>query len=652
MKRSAKTRRRRPVASPNVFPQVVGLVLMAFSLLAWISLLTRSSLDPPTSSLPPEQVQNWIGWLGAYLSHYLSRAMGYAAYAGVFLIFAVGLNRLRRRPVEPMVRRAATLLVCVIVFCATTGLAYEAHPERALKLGGYLGIVISSKLLLPYLGMLGSYVLLVAVLSLWVILATDLPSMLTVERLSALRRRMLTVLLWLREHLRLFRGAWFARLIRVCDPGQGVLPEGAGAGALSHLKPEPADAGSLGFGKPEVQKERPYVLPELSLLQRAPQTPDSGEAPEEGARMLEEALISFDVSAKVVRSYQGPLVTTHEIKLPRGARVNTVLGLSRDLALAMKTPQVRIWSPIPGKANVGIEIARPEPSPVYLGDVLADAAGALRGSPLMVGIGKTTSGEPFCADLVEMPHLLIAGATGSGKSVCIHAMIASILFRNGPRDVRFLMIDPKMLELSAYDGIPHLVGPVITNPARASEGLRWAVAEMERRYQMLAGLKVRNIEAYNRKVERHRRPEKGAEPASRLPFLVVVVDELADLMMTAPDDVDDSLARLAQMARAVGIHLIVATQRPSVDVITGTIKANFPARIALRVASKVDSRVILDTDGAEVLLGRGDMLYAATGREPVRVHGAFISSEETQELVRAIHAQGTGSGDGAECEEE
>ncbi len=341
----------------------------------------------------------------------------------------------------------------------------------------------------------------------------------------------------------------------------------------------------------------------------------------------------------------GPVITSYEVQPPSGVKVNRIVNLADDLALAMKARSIRIQAPIPGKAAVGIEVPRPDPSIVYLREVLEDPSFQKSSAKLMIGLGKTATGEPISADLAKMPHLLIAGATGAGKSFCINALIASILFRLSPEDVRFIMVDPKMLELSLYDSIPHLFSPVVTDPKIASDALKWAVAEMENRYRAMSQYAVRNINEYNAKLDALRdqaeTEEERADVPARLPFLIVVIDELADLMLTAPRDIENSLARLAQMARAVGIHLILATQRPSVNVITGTIKANFPSRIAFRVASKVDSRTILDTNGAEKLLGNGDMLFLPSGKpEPIRIHGAYIETEETERLVAEVSSQG------------
>ena len=396
--------------------------------------------------------------------------------------------------------------------------------------------------------------------------------------------------------------------------------------------PEPEPVPSKPKKKKKIKRKRSstYLLPSLKLLEDPP--PGDGIIDREtlfkGAQVLEQSLSNFGVQGKVVQVNPGPVITTYEVVPPPGVKVSKIVGLADDLALVMKAQSIRIQAPIPGKAAVGIEVPNPEPYTVFLKEILESRAFEQSDSKLMLGFGKTASGDPYCADLAKMPHLLIAGATGAGKSGCINALISSILFRCTPEEVRFIMVDPKMLELSIYNDIPHLLAPVVVDPKMASGALKWAVSEMENRYRTMAQFTARNITDFNAKMARLRQEapteEDRDEIPDALPYIVVVIDELADLMMTAPSDIENSLARLAQMARAVGIHLIIATQRPSVNVITGTIKANFPTRIAFRVASKVDSRTIIDANGGEKLLGRGDMLFLPPGQpEPIRLHGAW-----------------------------
>ncbi|MFQ5608060.1 MAG: DNA translocase FtsK, partial [Candidatus Zixiibacteriota bacterium] len=409
----------------------------------------------------------------------------------------------------------------------------------------------------------------------------------------------------------------------------------------SHGGPQPGDDSPIHTER-DGAGERPlsldlgdYEFPGIDLLHHAPRQTRGNEAGEltSTANELRQTLATFGVRIDgEVGIIPGPVVTRYEFRPALGVKINQIVNLADDLALAMRAKRIRIVAPIPGKAAVGIEVPIREREIVYLKDILRTRrfrAGDIR---LPLALGKGSAGEPFVADLTKMPHLLIAGATGSGKSVCINALIASLLFRLDPSDLRFIFIDPKMLELSVYSGIPHLERPVVTNPRKAERVLADAVVEMEDRYKKLAARSVRHIIDYNRKVD---------DPSRKLPYLVIVIDELADLMMSQTSAKTELLlTRLAQMARAVGIHLILATQRPSVDVITGLIKANFPSRVAFNVASKVDSRTILDANGAEKLLGLGDMLFQWAGQpELIRLHGAFISSEETENIVSAIREQ-------------
>ncbi len=338
--------------------------------------------------------------------------------------------------------------------------------------------------------------------------------------------------------------------------------------------------------------------------------------------VLEKTLEDFDLKAKVVNVIEGPTVTRFEVELERGVKVHRLLRLEEDIALALASPDVRILAPIPGKSAVGIEVPNLQRSFVYLGDIVSSLAFRKNKSPLAVGIGKDITGQPVVIDLAGLPHLLIAGATGSGKSVCLNSIITSILFRTDPSKVKMVLIDPKRIELNLFNDIPHLIVPVVTNPKQAAAALAWAVEEMEKRFEKLAQAKARNIEFYN---------EASKE---KLPYLLIVIDELADLMMVSPKEVEDSICRLAQLGRAVGIHLVVATQRPSSDIITGLIKANITSRIAFAVSSQVDSRVILDQPGAEKLVGKGDMLFSTPlWMKPKRLQGAYVSEAEIERVT-------------------
>jgi len=381
-----------------------------------------------------------------------------------------------------------------------------------------------------------------------------------------------------------------------------------------------------------IQPRQGYTRPPLSLLDNdAAGKARAGKVdPEEVARNLERTLASFGVEAKVIRWEIGPVVTRYELQPAPGVKVQRITSLQNDIALALAASSVRLEAPIPGKAAIGVELPNDRPGLVHLREILTSPEFQRSQSPLTVSVGKGIAGQPVVADLVAMPHLLIAGATGAGKSVALNAMIATILFGATPEQVRFLMIDPKRVELTNYNGIPHLLSPVVTGPREAGAKLRWAIQEMEARYALFATDGVRNIQAFN-----------AQHPDRPLAYIVIIIDELADLMMVAPSDFEEIICRLAQMTRAVGIHLVVATQRPSVDVITGLIKANIPSRIAFAVTSQVDSRTILDHPGAEKLLGRGDMLFSPIGAvRPMRIQGSFISDAESERLVEFWRAQG------------
>ena len=382
-----------------------------------------------------------------------------------------------------------------------------------------------------------------------------------------------------------------------------------------------------------------YVLPSMDLLAfpKGVKKRENESKLKENADKLERTFQSFGVKAKVTKVHHGPAVTKYEVYPEAGVKVSRIVNLSDDLALALAAKDIRIEAPIPGKSAVGIEVPNTNITTVLLREVLETKNPKLQ-NPLAVSLGKDIAGEAVFAELNKMPHLLVAGATGSGKSVCINGIIVSILMNAKPSEVKLMLIDPKMVELNVYNGIPHLLTPVVTNPKKASQALRKVVSEMERRYELFSHTGTRNIEAYNELIRQNNNMLDAKQPL--LPFIVVIVDELADLMMVASSDVEDSITRLAQMARAAGIHLIIATQRPSVDVITGVIKANIPSRIAFSVSSQTDSRTILDSGGAEKLLGRGDMLYQPIGAsKPIRVQGAFLSDDEVERVVEFTISQ-------------
>lgn len=419
---------------------------------------------------------------------------------------------------------------------------------------------------------------------------------------------------------------------------ENAYPNGEEAPEKS-VTEEPEEEQSVPITFTEVENTD-YELPSLKLLKLPRKTDQSGEYEliHANAAKLERTFQSFGVKARVTEVHLGPAVTKYEVHPDVGVKVSKIVNLSDDLALALAAKDIRIEAPIPGKSAIGIEVPNSEVAMVGLREVLEANKDDKRDAKLLIAFGRDITGHAVSAELNKMPHLLVAGATGSGKSVCINGIITSILMRAKPHEVKLMMIDPKMVELNVYNGIPHLLAPVVTNPKKASQALQKVVSEMERRYELFSHTGTRNIEGYNDYIKRQNAEENEKQPL--LPYIVVIVDELADLMMVASSDVEDAITRLAQMARAAGIHLIIATQRPSVDVITGVIKANIPSRIAFAVSSQTDSRTILDMGGAEKLLGRGDMLFFPYGAsKPVRVQGAFLSDEEVEEVVDFVIAQ-------------
>ena len=436
------------------------------------------------------------------------------------------------------------------------------------------------------------------------------------------------------------------------------------AAALKALPPPIAPADLPGAGDAvqmamtlQAKAGGAYTTPPESLLRQGHARPVDPRRLDETQKILERTLEQFDVDAKVPRYTRGPTVTRYEVELGPATKVARVIGLSHDIAYALASPDVRIIAPIPGKSAIGIEVPNRDRELVTLGDILGTVKDGKSNKddgrhPLTVALGKDIGGEPVLTNLAEMPHVLIAGSTGAGKSVCLNVLVTSLLMRNPPDEVRLILIDPKRVELTSYENVPHLITPVVTHPKRASEALAWAVREMELRLETLAIAGVRNIAAYNKAAKEGTLPPlpsaglddegrpDGTQERPTLPYIVIVIDELSDLMMIAPRDVEDAICRIAQMARAVGIHLVVATQRPSVDVVTGLIKANIPSRIAFMVASAQDSRVILDAGGADKLVGHGDMLYLPGGTsKPRRIQGAFITEKEVEAVVAYCKAQ-------------
>jgi S-DNA-T family DNA segregation ATPase FtsK/SpoIIIE len=632
---ATRARRRRQSDSRRWVREARGIVAL---LLAGFAVMSLAVFDP---ALPPVEQGSPVGPVGGWLGWALFRALGYAGFLLPLLIGAWGVAAFAR---PRMAKGWVPLVGLGLLLVAAAGLLQEAADTFAaarvtrggiLAAGGWVGWVTAATLDAA-LGRFGTWLLLIGALPVGVLLVTQV-SYAAVVRLFGAR------LARLRRARRVARPA--GPVVEL-DPTLPAIALPALTDAFEPPPPlvvEPAklrgrlmEQGlawqeTFDFGKGGAQA---FQLPPVGLLKPPPaeELRRTREELQDNAEVLRRKLQDFEVDGRIVQVSPGPIITSYEFEPAPGVKVSQVVNLADDLALALKAASVRIVGPIPGRGTVAIEVPNDDHAMVYLREIFVSPEFAESKGKLPLALGKDVQGQAVVADLTAMPHLLIAGATGSGKSVGLNGMICSILYKATPADVRFLMIDPKRLELSCYEGIPHLLAPVVTDAKEAAARLRWIVGKMDERYKTLQAKQVRNIEGYNRAVD----------PEDRLPYWVVVVDELADLMMVSAGDVQTSLVRLAQIARAVGIHLIIATQRPSVDVVTGLIKANFPTRIAFQVASKVDSRTVLDGNGAEQLLGRGDMIYVPPGaNKQMRVHGAWVADDEVKAVCEFLRRQGT-----------
>lgn len=650
--------------------EILGLIWLALGIFLLLCLGSYSNDDPSfNNNLNPTRIHNLVGVFGAHLADLLYQAFGLTALLWPLGCLHLAWRWLKFREVH---FRAVRLIAFLLLQISLGGLlalefsAVDLFGSQINEAGGAIGRVIV-QLLSSYLNIGGTAIVLIVFFLVSLILSTRFSLVLFVDGFlehfgRRLERR--------REAKKAKAGLWKktrkgpeikAPLILAPEPKKLVEPTG---GKKKKKKNGTENQVAFSFLEPSGS----YHVPGLSLLDHegGDPKPVDKESLTKAAQMLENKLLDFGVEGDVVEVKPGPVVTMYEFAPAPGVKVNKISNLQDDLAMALQAVSIRIVAPIPGRGVVGIEIPNKDRETVYLKEIIEDPAFQKTGSKLPMALGKDIFGNVVVSDLGKMPHLLVAGSTGSGKSVSINTMILSLLYRATPEDVRLIMIDPKMLELSIYEGIPHLLLPVVTNPKKASLALAWAVREMERRYQLMADKGVRNIDGYNRKLIKEAKDAENLPPEpepvdfldaeietpafiepevelehGHLPYIVVIVDELADLMMVAGREVEESIARLAQMARAAGIHLILATQRPSVDVITGLIKANFPTRISFKVFSRTDSRTILDSMGAEALLGMGDMLFLPPGVGYLqRVHGAFVSELEVQRVVNFLAKQG------------
>ncbi len=703
-KRSAKARRveARAFALADVGFEIFGLVLIALGLLAALSLITYSPEDPAFRIAP---VENGAGVVGASIAAMLVGAMGIAAVVPVLGSLVLGVHFLIGRGMPSLASRFWIGIACLLVALTTLPPLLEsfwpaqfdssaggrlgeflADAERGL-LSGPGALVLNGLLLL--VGVLGTIGVApgeaLAALGRGVVAAGRLAARGSVL-LGRILRQIFMGLVAVAERTGQLFAVWREKRVRRTRIAAMRRSDGDEAPESEEIqlrrgRATPPRLGSRRKrGAPHIVDHRegarqtepvqetfafsegaasgPYRRPDTAIFQEPPAGSRSWDRDSliMNSRILEKKLQDFGVAGRVVTVHPGPVITMYEFEPAPGVKVNRITSLSDDLALALRALSIRIIAPIPGKPVVGIEVPNPERDVVYIRDLIESRSLRSSASMLTLPLGKDIFGNPVEADLAAMPHLLVAGATGTGKSVFLNSLLCSILARATPDEVKLLLVDPKLLELSVYEGIPHLIADVVTNPKRAAAALRGVVIKMEERYQMMAALGVRDIAQFNRRVDEEieagnksfrTRPRSGEEEGfeigyRRLPYILVVIDELADLMVVSARDVEESLQRLAQMARAAGIHLVLATQRPSVDVLTGIIKANFPARISFQVSSRVDSRTILDQSGAEHLLGQGDMLFLPPGTSKLqRLHGSFVSEREVAGLAEFLRAQGT-----------
>ncbi|HSB72690.1 MAG TPA: DNA translocase FtsK [Candidatus Methylomirabilis sp.] len=642
----------------------IGVLAMAAAVLTLASLATFDPQDPSFfayATTADRQVQNAVGRLGAELAGDLLGLLGVSALLIPVALFVWGWTWVGGRRLAHAWRRGVGLVLVAPSLCLLATVLHQIGlmpGGRVERPGGFLGDE-AFRLLTFSLGTFGLAILALTGLALAVICLSHRP-------LASFLAWPSAGLVWVSARAQAAQSAWRTRRASAAakisgkaeSPAQSppeVAPESkaavqdevalSGASPKGAREPKPPKEGKVQQAFSFlVEKGRP-VKPSLKLLDLPSGEPvgSSQEEMAENSRILEKKLQEFGVEGRVTAVNPGPVITSYELEPGPGIKINRIVALADDLALGLKALSVRVVAPIPGKAAVGVEIPNQHRATVHLREVLAAKEFANEGLQLPLALGKEIGGTPVVADLTQMPHLLIAGETGSGKSVCINALILSLLYRSQPKDVRFLLIDPKRVELSVYNGIPHLADKVVSDPKDAARRLQRLVVHMEERYKLFAQVGARNLQSYNRRMELEPPAEEDLTKGSyrgQLPMLVVVIDELADLILTAQGEVENAIMRLAQMARAVGIHLIVATQRPSVDVLTGVIKANFPARMSFRVASKVDSRTILDMNGAEALLGRGDMLYIPPGSsKPIRIHGCNVTEVEIRRVVDFLTVQ-------------
>ena len=621
--------------------EIVGIFCFFLVIFTLISLLSFSPNDPSINNAKVTgSIHNLFGVVGAHVSGILIGLFGLGAFWIPLLLLLTSIHFFGDHPTQAKV---STLIGGILLVITTGSLLATRQNTYVLfgsqfSAGGLVGIPLTS-FLIKYTNFTGALIILILIWIIGFILATGFSliafSLRCWDWITAIADHVMTVYLKWKE--RRERSKKFAKIDRNTTRKKAKKIK-IKASTAKPIKPVAAP-------KQEefkfMKTGKGFQLPSINFLEE----PEFriGSADDENLRMqsqlLEKKLEDFGVQGRVVEVAPGPVITTFEYEPAPGVKINKIVNLTDDLALAMRAISIRIVAPIPGKAVIGIEVPNTNRQMVRFKEVIGSSAFEKSKSKLTLCLGKDIVGNPVVAELEKMPHLLIAGATGTGKSVALNAMICSLLYKSKPDEVKIIMVDPKRIELSSYDGIPHLITPVVTNPKKATNALFWAVREMERRYELLSEMGARNIKQYNNKAAKAKKPVDKELPEN-LPYIVIVIDELADLMMVGSRDVEVALTRLAQMARASGIHLILATQRPSVDVLTGIIKANFPTRLTFQVSSRTDSRTIIDTVGAENLLGSGDMLFLPPGTAKLqRIHGAYISETELSQINAFLRHQ-------------
>lgn len=648
--------------------EIKGVVCLSLALFLLLCLVSYRPQDPSFTHfvVSGQATHNFTGKAGSYTADSLIRLLGIASFLFPFILLACSFKYFLRPAFTINTKRIVGFLFFVLSFAGLMALLFRGSITvygESLKngTGGLIGVSLVDFLRISF-NVAGTYIILILTFVVALTFIIEFSIMSVTERITQFFAALFNLC---KSRISSFVN-YVINSVKIEKKPQKVIIED-NPPVIKKINLKKIEQTNFNFTKTTTDEK--FQLPPFTLLEEA-QHKDvrvKRDALVTNSRILEKKLSDFGVDGRVVEVMPGPVITMYELEPAPGVKINKIVNLSDDLALALMAPSIRILAPIPGKSVIGIEIPNLKREPVFLKEVLDNKSFLESSFRLPIALGVNFVGTPVVADLTKMPHLLIAGTTGSGKSVALNAMICSILFKAQPDDVKFLMIDPKRLELSSYEGIPHLIHPVVVDPKKASQVLRWTVEEMERRYKILNDLKAKSIDAYNelllkglksktvlalpKQVDPDLEPERTTGTTdsanveqqikhTKLPYIVVIIDELADLMMVAPRDVEESLTRLAQMARAAGIHLIIATQRPSVDVITGLIKANFPTRISFQVSSKIDSRTIIDQQGAEKLLGAGDMLFIPPGTSKLsRIHGAYVSDKEISRIVDFIKMQ-------------